>query len=156
MLYLISDEKQAKQYQTFLHHPDVRTCILKFKEKLAHNLFLQVAIFITIASLLTPIILFIIFAITSTIFVFIGFMMVQGKGWYISILDHKTTTKSLRLLNKYILFLVTVLAIGASILSCILFCITSTIIMVGLFVLFVYCTLHYTNRAFNLLIYTKT
>jgi len=81
-LYLISDEERAKQCQTFLHHPNVRMFILKFKEQLARNLFLQVAIFIAIVSLLTPIILFIIFAIISAIFVFIGFMMVQGKDTF--------------------------------------------------------------------------
>lgn len=77
--YLISDEERAKKCQMFLHHPNVRTYILKFKEQLAHNPFLQVATFIVIASLLTPILLFIMFAIISAVFIFIGFMMVQGK-----------------------------------------------------------------------------
>ncbi|XP_011698614.1 PREDICTED: uncharacterized protein LOC105456351 [Wasmannia auropunctata] len=121
-------EERAKKYQMFLRHPNVRNCILRFREQLAHNPFLQVATFIAIASLLTPILLFIMFAIVSAVFIFIGFMMVQ----------------------------VTVLAIGASILSCVLFCIASTIIMVGLFILFVYYTLYYTNHAFNLLLCTKT
>ncbi|XP_077265994.1 uncharacterized protein LOC143899524 [Temnothorax americanus] len=121
-------EERAKKCQTLLRHPNVRTCILKFKEQLAHNPFLQVATFIAIASLLTPVLLFIMFAIISGVFIFIGFMMVQ----------------------------VTVLAIGASILSCVLFCVASTIVMVGLFILFVYYLLYYTNHAFNLLICTKT
>ncbi|KAL0098387.1 hypothetical protein PUN28_008357 [Cardiocondyla obscurior] len=122
------EERAKKKCQMFLHHPNVRTCILKFKEQLSHNLFLQVATFIAITSLLTPILLFIMFAIISTVFVFIGFMMVQ----------------------------VTVLAIGASILSCILFCIASTIVMVGLFIFFIYYMLYYTNHALNLLVCTKT
>ncbi|XP_011159589.1 uncharacterized protein LOC105195728 [Solenopsis invicta] len=117
-------EERAKKCQMFLHHPSVRMCIHKFKEQLNHNPFFQVAVFIAIASLLTPIFLFIVFAIVSAVFIFIGFVMVQ----------------------------VTVLAIGASILSCVLFCIASTIIMIGLFILFVYCTLYYTNHAFNLLV----
>lgn len=72
----------------FLQHPSVRTCVLKFREQLSHNPFLQVATFIVIVLLLTPILLFIMFAIISAVFVFIGFMMVQGKKRYISILDH--------------------------------------------------------------------
>ncbi|XP_011049201.1 PREDICTED: uncharacterized protein LOC105142961 isoform X1 [Acromyrmex echinatior] len=117
-------EEQAKKCQTFLQHSNVRKFILRFKEQLARNPFLQVATFIALASLLAPIFLFIIFGIVSAIFVFIGFMIVQG----------------------------TVLAIGASILSCILFFVISTITMVGLFILCVYYILHYTNRVFNLLI----
>ncbi|KYM99853.1 hypothetical protein ALC62_09472 [Cyphomyrmex costatus] len=116
-------EKQAKQCQTFLHHPNIHKFILRFKEQLAHNPFLQVAIFIAIAALLAPILLFIIFAIISTTFVFIGFMIIQA----------------------------TVLAIGASILSFVLFCIISTIVIAGLFILSVYYMIDYTNRAFNLL-----
>ncbi|XP_018055737.1 PREDICTED: uncharacterized protein LOC108692107 [Atta colombica] len=118
-------EKRAKKCQTFLQHPNVRKFILRFKDQLAHNPFLQVATFIALASLLAPIFLFIIFGIVSAVFVFIGFMIVQG----------------------------TVLAIGASILSCVLFCIINTIIMVGLFVFCIYYTLYYTNRVFNLLIF---
>lgn len=72
----------------FLQHPSVRKFILKFKEQLIHNPFLQVATFIAIVSLLAPILLFIIFGIVSAVFVFIGFMMVQGKQCYI-ILDHR-------------------------------------------------------------------
>ncbi|XP_012527214.1 uncharacterized protein LOC105831555 [Monomorium pharaonis] len=121
-------EERAKKCQTFLHHPTVRTCIHKFREQLAQNPFLQMAVFIAIMSLLTPILLFIMFAIASTVFIFIGFMMVQ----------------------------VTVLAIGASILSCVLFCIASTITMIGLFIIFVYYTLYYTNHTFNLLISSTT
>ncbi|XP_018345309.1 PREDICTED: uncharacterized protein LOC108750394 [Trachymyrmex septentrionalis] len=117
-------EERAKKCQTFLQHPNVRKFILRFKEQLAHNPFLQVATCTALASLLVPIFLFIIFGIVSAVFVFIGFMIVQG----------------------------TILAIGASILSCVLFCIISTIIMVGLFILCVYYTLYYTNRAFNLLV----
>ncbi|KYQ52493.1 hypothetical protein ALC60_08353, partial [Trachymyrmex zeteki] len=116
--------ERTKKCQMFLQHPSVRKFILKFKEQLIHNPFLQVATFIAIVSLLAPILLFIIFGIVSAVFVFIGFMMVQG----------------------------TVLAIGASILSCVLFCIMSTITMVGLFILCVHYTLYYTNRVFNFLV----
>jgi len=63
----------------FLRHPNIHKCILRFKELLAHNPFLQVVTFIAIASLLTPIVLFIMFAIISAVFIFIGFMIVQGK-----------------------------------------------------------------------------
>jgi len=79
---LIPDEKRAKKCQTFLQHPNVRKFILRFKEQLAHNPFLQVAIFIALASLLAPIFLFIIFGIVSAVFVFIGFMIIQGKQSY--------------------------------------------------------------------------
>ncbi|EZA58724.1 hypothetical protein X777_14893 [Ooceraea biroi] len=56
--------------------------ILKFKEHFAHNPFLQMATFIVIASLLTPILLFIVFAIVSAVFAFVGFMMIQGKKYF--------------------------------------------------------------------------
>ncbi|KAL6255661.1 hypothetical protein P5V15_012908 [Pogonomyrmex californicus] len=120
-------EERAKKYQSFLHHPNVRIYILKFKEQFTHNPFLQVATFIAIVSLLIPIFLFIVFAVITAVFAFVGFVMVQ----------------------------VTVLIIGASILSCVLFCIASTLIMVGLFILFFYYTLYYTNHAFNRLINAK-
>ena len=81
---LILDEERAKKCQTFLQHPNVRKFILRFKEQLAHNPFLQVATCTALASLLVPIFLFIIFGIVSAVFVFIGFMIVQGKQSYIS------------------------------------------------------------------------
>ncbi|RLU18939.1 hypothetical protein DMN91_009297 [Ooceraea biroi] len=120
-------DEYAKQWQTFRNHPNVRMYILKFKEHFAHNPFLQMATFIVIASLLTPILLFIVFAIVSAVFAFVGFMMIQ----------------------------VTVLAIGASILSCILFCIASTFIMIGLCIVFIYYALYYTKHVFNLLTCSK-
>nr|XP_012216875.1 PREDICTED: uncharacterized protein LOC105668831 [Linepithema humile] len=120
---IINCEEYVKKWQAFLQHCNVHTYILKFKEQLAHNPFLQVATFVAVASLLAPIILFIIFAIVSAVFAFVGFMMIQ----------------------------VTVLAIGASILSCVLFCTASTFIMIGLCILFIYYTFHYTSHAFNLL-----
>ncbi|XP_029662236.1 uncharacterized protein LOC115234949 isoform X1 [Formica exsecta] len=125
------NEECARKWQTFLYHPNVCMYILKFKEQFLHNPFLQVVTFVAVTSLLTPIFLFVIFAIISAVFAFIGFMMIQ----------------------------VTVLAIGASILSCIFFCIASTFIMIGLCVLFsslfIYYILYYTNHAFNLLTYGR-
>lgn len=118
-------DKFAKNWQTFQYHPSVRLYIFKFKEHFAHNPFLQVATFIVIASLLTPVLLFVVFAIVSAVFAFVGFMMIQ----------------------------VTVLAIGASILSCILFCIASTFIMIGLCVVFIHHALHYAKHVFNVLTY---
>lgn len=73
------DDKFAKNWQTFQYHPSVRLYIFKFKEHFAHNPFLQVATFIVIASLLTPVLLFVVFAIVSAVFAFVGFMMIQGK-----------------------------------------------------------------------------
>ncbi|XP_011257883.2 uncharacterized protein LOC105252272 [Camponotus floridanus] len=117
----------AGKWQAFLYHPSVCMYVLKFKEQFIHNPFLQIITFVTIASLLTPILLFIVFAIICAIFAFIGFVIIQ----------------------------VTVLAIGVSILSCILFCIATTFVIIGLYVLFtflfIYYILYYTNYAFNLL-----
>ncbi|XP_011151942.1 uncharacterized protein LOC105190737 [Harpegnathos saltator] len=116
---IIYCEEYAGRWQTLLQHPNV----LRLKEQFARNPFLQVAVTIMIASLLTPVLLFIILSIASAIFAFIGFMMIQ----------------------------VTVLAIGASILSCILFCIASTFAMIGLCTLSIYYSLYYASHAFNLL-----
>ncbi|XP_029166417.1 uncharacterized protein LOC114937160 isoform X2 [Nylanderia fulva] len=124
-------EECARKWQMVLYHPSVCMYIVKFKEQFIHNPFLQVATFVVVASLLTPILLFVVFATISAVFAFIGFMMIQ----------------------------VTVLAIGASILSCILFCVASTFIMIALCVLFsslfIYYILYYTNHAFKLLTMEK-
>ncbi|XP_050445149.1 uncharacterized protein LOC126848360 [Cataglyphis hispanica] len=131
-LIIMYYEECAGKWRTFLYHPNVCMYILKFKEQFVHNPFLQVIIFVVVASLLTPILLFVVFAIISAVFAFIGFIMIQ----------------------------VTVLAIGASILSCILFCIASTFIMIGLCIifssLFIYYIFYYTNHVFNLLTYERT
>ncbi|XP_014477292.1 PREDICTED: uncharacterized protein LOC106745838 [Dinoponera quadriceps] len=114
---IIYCEEYAGKWQRLLQHPN----IVRLKEQFASNPFLQVAATIVIASLLTPVLLFIVLAIVSAIFAFIGFMMVQ----------------------------VTVLAIGASILSCIFFCIASTFIMIGLCILTIYYALYYVSHAFD-------
>lgn len=67
------------KWQTFLYHLSVYMYILKFKEQFIHNPFLQIAIFVAVASLLAPILLFIVFAIICAIFAFIGFMLIQGE-----------------------------------------------------------------------------
>lgn len=116
-------EECNKRWQTFLQHPNVRAYVCTFNEQFTRNPFLQLATFVVLASLLTPVLLFVTFAIASAVFAFIGFMVIE----------------------------VTVLAIGATILSCILFCITSTFIMIGLCTLFIYYLLCYASHAFNLL-----
>ncbi|XP_032668388.1 uncharacterized protein LOC116842795 [Odontomachus brunneus] len=116
---IIYCKEYAEKLKTLLQHPNV----LQFKEQFACNPFLQIAAIIVIASLLTPVLLFIVLAIVSAVFAFIGFMMIQ----------------------------VTVLAIGASILSCILFYIASAFTMIGLCTLSIYYTLYYARHAFNLL-----
>lgn len=139
----------------FLYHPNVCMYILKFKEQFVHNPFLQVVIFVVVASLLTPILLFVIFAIISAVFAFISFIMIQGEKQIFIF-----CCNLLYILARYVIFSVTVLAIGASILSCILFCIASTFIMIGLCILFsslfIYYILYYTNHVFNLLTYERT
>ncbi|XP_070171177.1 uncharacterized protein [Polyergus mexicanus] len=131
-LIIMYYEECARKWQMFLYHPNVCMYILKFKEHFVHNPFLQVVTFVAVTLLLTPIFVFVVFAIISAVFAFICFMMIQ----------------------------VTVLAIGASILSCIFFCIASTFLMIGLCVLFsslfIYYILYYTNHAFNLLTYGRT
>lgn len=74
----MTGEEYAEKWQTLLQHPNV----VRFKEQFAHNPFLQIATTIVIASLLTPVLLFIILAVVSAVFAFIGFMMIQGKRYF--------------------------------------------------------------------------
>lgn len=81
------DEKHGRKWQTFLHHPMIHTYILKFKEQLDCNPYLEVATFFVIASLLTPILLFVVFAVISATVVFVSFMMIQGENYVHFLLD---------------------------------------------------------------------